>query len=583
MLLILLDAALLLFISLSLGEITRVLLSRWFSVTVSPSFFEKFLLGLITTSVWFNMLSFLVPVNWLGLMPLLFLAVYWQWKHPFNYLQAINRFRDENLGNRIQRFAFFLLMGMILLYWFLPPYNYDSPDYHYQSIYWYEHYKVIPGLGNVHGRLAFNPATFILSAGYAFSGLTGQAIYTLNPLLVLLFYAWLFQLIMRSRNDWSALVYIITAFLLFRPLLANIPSPASEPLVTTSVATVFLSVVEAIRRRRHHDPAALIVPVCIAAFAVTAKLTSLPVVLVPLLVLYWIPSQRWHFLWRFKVIGAVIVLPWVARNVILSGYLFYPLWQIDLFSVDWKVPKDIAFVDYALGTFASKGEIDKNGVLVRTSFEWMWPWLKHHMQAKKAIDFLVLVLCFTSPFVWLLSYKAKQLRSLQWLWLCAFTGSVVWLLKAPEYRFGMGFLVLSFAIPMIAWLQNKTLHPQVFTWLLIFSFLPVIAYYLVRPISKHPRLHTIGLEKIWWLPLKDSSYYLPVDMKTFRYQDLGHGVKVYIRDQSHHCLQVETQPCMMWYYGKIRMRGNSIQDGFRNLTVETRTSMPFIYGDDQPK
>jgi len=43
-------------------------------------------------------------------------------------------------------------------------------------------------------------------------------------------------------------------------------------------------------------------------------------------------------LWLQIGLGLVILTPWVARNIILSGYLVYPVPQIDLFSVDWKLP-----------------------------------------------------------------------------------------------------------------------------------------------------------------------------------------------------------------------------------------------------
>jgi hypothetical protein len=38
--------------------------------------------------------------------------------------------------------------------------------------------------------------------------------------------------------------------------------------------------------------------------------------------------------------GAIILLPSAIRSFILSGYLIYPVSQIDIFAVDWKIPKD---------------------------------------------------------------------------------------------------------------------------------------------------------------------------------------------------------------------------------------------------
>ena len=42
----------------------------------------------------------------------------------------------------------------------LTPTNYDSGLYHFSSIRWINEYAIVPGLGNLHGRLAFNQSFF---------------------------------------------------------------------------------------------------------------------------------------------------------------------------------------------------------------------------------------------------------------------------------------------------------------------------------------------------------------------------------------------------------------------------------------
>src|SRR5688572_15778226 len=41
------------------------------------------------------------------------------------------------------------------------PLNPDTNIYHAQAIHWIESYPVVPGLGNLHGRLAFNSSWFV--------------------------------------------------------------------------------------------------------------------------------------------------------------------------------------------------------------------------------------------------------------------------------------------------------------------------------------------------------------------------------------------------------------------------------------
>ena len=66
-------------------------------------------------------------------------------------------------------------------------------------------------------------------------------------------------------------------------------------------------------------------------------------------------------------------------------------------------------------------------------------------------------------------------------------------------------------------------------------------------------------------------------MESFRYEELGNGIRVYIPYKTHDCIHIQSQPCMEWYIGKIALRGKKISDGFRNVTVETKKTFPYIF------
>ncbi|MDE5599017.1 MAG: hypothetical protein K2J04_14465, partial [Lachnospiraceae bacterium] len=53
--------------------------------------------------------------------------------------------------------------------------HYDTGLYHAQSIRWIEEYGIVKGLGNLHCRLAYNSASFALSALYSFAFLGGRS------------------------------------------------------------------------------------------------------------------------------------------------------------------------------------------------------------------------------------------------------------------------------------------------------------------------------------------------------------------------------------------------------------------------
>lgn len=63
---------------------------------------------------------------------------------------------------------------------------YDSDLYHGQSIRWIEEYGVVPGLGNLHERFAYNSAAFAANALYSMKWLLGRSLHTASGFFALL-------------------------------------------------------------------------------------------------------------------------------------------------------------------------------------------------------------------------------------------------------------------------------------------------------------------------------------------------------------------------------------------------------------
>ena len=75
--------------------------------------------------------------------------------------------------------------------------HYDTGLYHAQSIRWIEEYGVVPGLGNLHSRLAYNSASFCLSALYSFAFLGGRSFHACAGFL-----AWLLAMVCAQGGVW---------------------------------------------------------------------------------------------------------------------------------------------------------------------------------------------------------------------------------------------------------------------------------------------------------------------------------------------------------------------------------------------
>ena len=83
-------------------------------------------------------------------------------------------------------------------------------------------------------------------------------------------------------------------------------------------------------------------------YAATVKLSAAGMLLLALYPAFLLLRQRkWGQIACYLGLGTVIAFPWLARNVLISGWLFYPFTFLDLFDADWKISKGYADSDAA--------------------------------------------------------------------------------------------------------------------------------------------------------------------------------------------------------------------------------------------
>jgi hypothetical protein len=76
----------------------------------------------------------------------------------------------------------------------------------------------------------------------------------------------------------------------------------------------------------------------------------------------------------FLAMGLLIGIPYVIRNVILTGYLVYPVTAIDIFGFSWKVPRSRAIADAHEIIAYGRGYTDV-AMYEATMREWVPGWL----------------------------------------------------------------------------------------------------------------------------------------------------------------------------------------------------------------
>ncbi len=225
--------------------------------------------------------------------------------------------------------------------------HYDSDLYHAQSIRWIEEYGVIPGLGNLHTRLAYNSSAFALSALFSFAFLGQGSFHVCQGLLAFLVFAHSLRIFGKqgfTAPGLSMLPRLVAVYYILN-IFDEMVSPASDYFVVLMVLYTVITYMDLCERKvREYYPYALLALVClmIGSIKISAVLITL-IVVYPLWIM--IDGKQIKAILSYICMGAGLLLPFIIRNVILSGYLVYPVPGIDIFNFDFKIPKGLAEYD----------------------------------------------------------------------------------------------------------------------------------------------------------------------------------------------------------------------------------------------
>lgn len=333
--------------------------------------------------------------------------------------------------------------------------HYDSDLYHAQSIRWIEEYGIVKGLGNIHVRFAYNSSFFALSALYSMKFLTGRSLHTVNGLVALLLWIQVLPLFERDQKGHKKTLVTsfarLGAFYYLTVIYSDVVSPASDYAIMCVVFFIVIRWLELLERGE--DSAVPYALLCVAGvYAVTLKLTAgLILILLAKPASMLIRQKRWRDIGIYLMMGVVTVAPWLARTVLLSGYLLYPFPSLDLFDVDWKINAASAALDAA--EIRTWGRGLNNAALVDLPVtQWFPGWFQGSLPMTGKV--LVLAAIVSLLVFAVLSIRffcnirdtdvpAEKLWKKQMLVLATVAASYgFWQFSAPLLRYGYAYVLL---------------------------------------------------------------------------------------------------------------------------------------------
>ena len=333
----------------------------------------------------------------------------------------------------------------------------DTGIYHAQAIRLIEEYGTLLGSGNIQQHFAYNSSSLCFAALFTFSWILPGAFHGTTGFLmtVLGLYSVHGLLNLRKTRAFGSaacqcgiLLYILTD-------IYYAQSPATDYFAMLCALFLFSewlkgSALRALHLAGDFDPAGYYGLLAVSSiFIVSIKLSAAAVVLLalyPLAIL--IKEKKPALILRFLFAGFLAFLPFLLRNVLISGWLLYPVKSLDLFAVDWKVPAAYLEHDSAQISVWAKClyDVNKKDWSVR---QWFPVWFK----GQQHYEIMLFYAQFVSLPLLFIDFICRRIRGLRFRWdyavyyAAVFASLGIWFLEAPFIRYGLAFL---FALPLTA-------------------------------------------------------------------------------------------------------------------------------------
>ncbi|MEP6893734.1 MAG: hypothetical protein ABI927_08150, partial [Gaiellaceae bacterium] len=343
---------------------------------------------------------------------------------------------------------------------------YDLGLYHFGSIEYAAHYAVIPGLGNLHGRLGAGNAHLLLVSFFGHGPLTRIGYHITNGLfaaLLLLDVACRFARRVPSPRlpSFTARIALLVLPATLVAIVGGKGSRLNNPDLDFAVFVLViigaLYLVECLEFGFRPTPA--LVSASSLSLAATTRPFYWPLAVLGVALLAIAGARQIGRTPGFgRIVAPIIVLPiilgagWMGRQAVLSGYPFFPLTTGGL-PVDWRMPAAVVDDLNRFVTSWARSPGDDPSVVLATS-NWLHPWLRSHVGDLDLVAPILLLVCVIPA---LASRTPSDIRRRgTWrkpmlaLALPALPMLVIWFVNAPDPRFALAPLWL-LPIGLVAW------------------------------------------------------------------------------------------------------------------------------------
>lgn len=326
------------------------------------------------------------------------------------------------------------------------PFIIDNETYYSQTIKWLNEYGFVPGLANLHLFFGQTSGWHITQSAYSLSTVYDK-FNDLNGFLLLMINFWSLQrlhsyIVTKSKMDLVFGLLPLSYLFLFQ--FVNAPSPdLAVYAITFLVFSIYTDITEDISQKFKLVSTLLL-------FAVYIKVTTLVLLLLPLILLLKNRNQIKNQVLSMSLLGGLVFLLFVVKNIILTGYPLFPMTSLPCSELDYMVPKEIMAYFFSpdmmhsfylpFGTFEQASLLDI---------------LKHYFWLNgidSIIGCITVTLLVIIPFVISKRYSKQGLRDIYLIFVLLL---ILLVFSSPQYRFYVYFTIFFGLLLAAVWVNKE--------------------------------------------------------------------------------------------------------------------------------
>jgi len=571
-------------IFLSFGDFLVFLSNALTKENCKYSTSETYLLGIFSVLIPLSFTSLWLPSNQSVLFAFLGLSfLYWtiRRQYLFECLQKAFAWRKK-----IKTFHLIFVIISVFCFFLLPigsgNVGYDNVYYHNTAIRWNEEFAVVPGLANLEERLGFNSNFFLITAIFTFRWIFNDPIVVINSLTAAFIMGWISMETIKSNFETKRIVLWVLFIIITFFYIHNIGQTSTD--VLPNIIFFYLAAKAILYPTKLKEKKLLytFIPILL----ISIKLSFFFCCIFTLAVLYsLIREKKYRPLIFILAVSFLSIAPWLIRNVIISGYLIYPLYQIDLFSFDWKVPKEIAIKEmnhifnHAYGNHQEVVWSCFKNFNYRSNHSWH-------------IIFYALIIASTISIGINMIRKRKELFPSFFITATITLFSIIyWIISAPSLRFIFGIVIVQLFLAIYSSMKKgstiNTLKIKI-RYVSLLAFSTGFLFFSYRYAYKYKRFVKktyFTTDSYAWKKMLFKTYSVS-DMEAltedagfftepdhFRPYEINNGIIIYISTEQSG-LTFDKIPSMgdnklntesiFQSYEDLEARGYNVQDGFRS-------------------